>query len=74
MKSKRRTREESKNQAEKKKRRKRKKKKRAIKDAEIKANDDWISENKENLLQEFKVLLNGFDDKINDLENERKNN
>jgi len=48
------------------------KRKKAIKDAEIKANDDWISENKENLLQEFKVLLSVFEKNINDLENERK--
>ena len=44
-------------EAEKKKKDEERKRKKAIKDAEIKANDDWISENKENLLQEFKVLL-----------------
>ena len=60
-------------EAEKKKKEEEKRKrKKAIKDAEIKANDDWISENKENLLQDFKVLLSVFENNINDLENERK--
>ena len=56
----------------KKKKEEERKRKKAVKDAKIKANDDWISENKENLLQEFKVELNVFENKINDLENERK--
>ena len=49
------------------------KKKKARKDAEKKGNDKWISENKDNYLDDFKAKFSEYSKKIQKFEDKRKN-